>query len=251
MFKYRLLIILYASLLFHACKKSGQNEVPDGFASVPETKPQYNNTSMGVYKGVIIGSVGTIVIKINNGDNLIKGYLAIDNVKDTLSTSQTVTAGQPIVNLNFTGTISSMTLSANADGSDAQISNLSITGHPNAKALVIHENSTQLVMCYGGTISGDLNGNICFVKVGAAIRSEPANFLAKVSIDTFFLKGNCVPETDTVRTNTHYMYDLGNPVRTFSGYPTFSNTAVTGPWVSFFPPTNSTLRGTINCARTY
>lgn len=238
-------------LILVSCKKSETKPVESGFPSAAETKPQYNNTSFGVYKGVVIGSVGTIVLKINNGDTVIRGYLSIDNVKDTLSTTQQVAAGQPIVNLNFTGRISSMTLSANADGSNALLSNLIIAGHPNATALIVHENSNQQVLCYGGTFSGDLNGTICFVKVGTPIRSAPVNFLAKISIDTFFLKGNCIPETDSSRAHTHYMYDLGNPVRTFSGYPTFSNTNVTGPWVSFFPPTNSTFRGTINCVRTY
>lgn len=234
-----------------ACKKSDTKTPEDNYPAVAETKPQYNNTSFGVYKGVVIGSVGTIIFRINNGDGIVKGYLNIDNQKDTLSTSQSVTAGQPLVNLVFTGRFSSMTLSADADGSNAVISNLVITGHPNARALIFHENSTQPLLCYGGTFSGDLNGTICFVKTGSAIRSEPVYFLAKASVDTFFLRGNAVPETDTARTHTHYMYDLGNPVRTFSGYPTFSSTAVTGPWVSYYPPTASTLRGTISCVRTY
>jgi hypothetical protein len=244
-------LILFTLLILGSCKKSDTKPVESGFPTSAETKPQYNNTTFGVYKGVIIGSVGTIVLKINNGDTIIRGYLNIDNVKDTLSTTQQISTGQPVINLNFTGRFSSMTLSANADGSNAQLSNLIIVGHPNATALVVHENSNQQVLCYGGTFSGDLNGTICFVKVGTSIRSAPVNFLAKVSIDTFFLKGNCIPEIDSSRTHTHYMYDLGNPVRTFSGYPTFSNTNVAGPWVSFFPPTNTTFRGTINCVRTY
>ncbi|MBI5371520.1 MAG: hypothetical protein HZA79_05780 [Sphingobacteriales bacterium] len=248
----KLLSLLIAlALIGSACKKTKTESSSGGLPVSPETKPQYNNTSFGVYKGVVVGSTGTIVIRINNGDTIVKAYLSIGNNKDTLSANQPVIAGQPILDLDFTGRISSMTLSANADGSNAQVTSLTITGHPNAGALVVHENSTQQVLCYEGTFSGDLNGTICFVKVGTLIRSEPVNFLAKVPADTFFLKGNCVPETDTLRTHTHYMYDLGNPVRTFSGYPTFSNTNVTGPWVSYFPPTNTTFRGTINCTRTY
>ncbi|MBL7740391.1 MAG: hypothetical protein JNK14_14335 [Chitinophagaceae bacterium] len=244
-------LIIALTLVAIACKKTKTDPPPDGFPTSAETKPQYNNTSFGVYKGIIVGSTGTVVLRINNGDTIVKGYLSIGSVKDTLSTTQQLVAGQPILSLNFSGRISSFTLSANADGSNAQITNLNIAGHPNAKALVVHENSTQQVLCYEGTISGDLNGAICFVKTGTPIRSEPVSFLAKISSDTFFLKGNCIPETDTLRTHTHYMYDLGNPVRTFSGYPTFSNTNVTGSWVSFFPPTGTTFRGTINCIRTY
>lgn len=251
MLKTNISLTFLVLFIFVSCKKSDTKPLESGFPSAAETKPQYNNTTFGVYKGIVIGSVGTIVLKINNGDTIIRGYLSIDNIKDTLTTTHQVSPGQPILNLEFTGRISSMALSANADGSNAQLSNLIITGHPNATALLVHENSDQQVLCYGGTINGDLNGTICIVKVGMPIRSAPVNFLAKVSIDTFFLKGNCIPEMDSSRTHTHYMYDMGNPVRTFSGYPTFSNTNVTGPWVSFFPPTNTTFRGTINCVRTY
>lgn len=251
MLKNAFLFALLISGFILSCKKPDTKLPDDSFPAIAETKPQYNNTSFGVYKGVVIGSVGTIVFRINNGDAIVKGYLNIDNQKDTLSTTQSVVAGQPLVNLAFTGRFSSMTLSADADGSNAVISNLVIAGHPNARALLVHENSTQPVLCYGGTFSGDLNGTICFVKTGAAIRSAPVLFLAKASVDTFFLRGNAVPETDSSRTHTHYMYDLGNPVRTFSGYPTFSSAAVTGPWVSYYPPTASSLRGTINCVRTY
>lgn len=252
MLKNILYTALVIALVFPFCKKTGSTpQPPAGFPSSAETKPQYNNTSFGVYKGIVVGSAGTIIIRINNGDTLVKGYLNIDNLKDTLSTTRKLTAGQPIVNLNFNGRFSSLTMSADADGNNAQITNLVITGHPGARALIVHENSTQQLLCYGGTFTGDLNGTICFIKTGTAPRSEPVYFLAKASTDTFFLKGYGIPEMDSARTHTHYIYDLGNPVRTFSGYPTLTLANVTGSWVSFFPPTNSNLRGSINCTRTY
>lgn len=238
-------------ILFSACKKSSTEEqLPDGLPKTAETKSQYNNTSFGVYKGVILGSSGNIILRINNGDNTVKGYLTIDNQNDTLATTQQLIAGQPIVNLNLTGRISSMTFSANADGSNAKISNLNIAGHPNPTALIVHENSTQQVLLYEGTFSGDLNGRINFVKIGTPIRSQPVEFIAKISTDNFYLRGQAVPEVDTARTNTHYMYDYGNPVRSFEGYPTFTQTKVTGTYASYVNNVGL-FRGTFDCIRTY
>ena len=52
---------LLLPLILVSCKKSETKPVDSEFPSAAETKPQYNNTTFGVYKGVIIGSVGTIV----------------------------------------------------------------------------------------------------------------------------------------------------------------------------------------------
>ena len=183
-----LLIAAFAIALF-ACQKSHNSTTTTatGLASTPETKAQYNNTSFGVYKGVIIGSTGTIVFKINNGDNVVKGYLSIDNTKDTLSTTQTLVAGQAINNVRFTGRISSMTLSVNADGSNASLSNISITGHNNVTIFIIHENSTKQVLCYEGTYSGNLSGTLNCTRVGIN-NGDTAYVLAKVN-DTLFVQG--------------------------------------------------------------
>ena len=144
--------IAYLSVLLtilFACNKSDTNNNGNntGLATSPETKPQYDHTVFGVYKGVIIGSSGTIIFRINNGDNVVKGYLTIDNQKDTLTTTANITLGQPLVNVLFTGNISSMRVSANADGSNASLSNIQINGHNNVTGFIIHENSTKQVLC--------------------------------------------------------------------------------------------------------
>lgn len=183
-----LLIATFAIALF-ACKKSDNNTItPDTrLATAPETKAQYNNTSFGVYKGVVIGSTGTIVFKINNGDNIMKGYLTINNTKDTLSTTQTLVAGQAINDVKFTGRISSMSLSVNADGSNAALSNISIVGHSNVTIFIIHENSTKQVFCYEGTYSGNLSGTFNCTRVGAN-NGDTTYVLAKVN-DTLVVQG--------------------------------------------------------------
>lgn len=200
--KFLLTSLACASVLFFACKKPSNSDTdatkhPPGVATSPETKPQYDNTSFGVYKGVVIGSSGFVIIRVNNGDNTIKGFLTIDALKDTLSTTQTLTAGQPIRNLPLTGRISTMTLSANADGSDAEIKNLTIAGHPNAEALIFHENSTQQVLMYEGTMSGAYTGKINIVKAGTDPKSTPVHLLMKVKDENYYHYGWSAKDTSS------------------------------------------------------
>lgn len=163
-----------------SCKKSNTgNNNDNGLSNNPETKSQYNNTTFGVYKGVIIGSSGTIIFRINNGDNVVKGYLTIDNQKDTLTTNAPITMGQALVNVLFTGKISSMRISANADGCNASLSNIQINGHNNVTGFIIHENSTKQVLCYEGTFSGSESGIINVTRVGLT-GGDTTYLLAKV-----------------------------------------------------------------------
>lgn len=150
------------TVILFACSKSNtdDNTTNKELPTSSETKPQFDNTSFGVYKGVIVGSSGYIVFRIYNGDNIVKGYLNIDNQKDTLTTTTTITAGQPLVNVLFTGKISSMKISANADGSNARLSDIQINGHNNVTGFILHETSTKQVLCYEGTFAGTSTGII-------------------------------------------------------------------------------------------
>ena len=75
--------LLICALVFsiYSCGKS-KTETNSSFATKAETKPQFDKSSFGVYKGVIVGSSGYIVFKINNGDNVVKGFLKIDGKED-------------------------------------------------------------------------------------------------------------------------------------------------------------------------
>ena len=49
--------------LFSSCKKEKNY---NSFSDVPQTKAAFDNSSSGIYKGVFIGSSGTIVMDIGN-----------------------------------------------------------------------------------------------------------------------------------------------------------------------------------------
>ena len=237
-------------LFFTSCDKTYNNFYvpPDQFPAAAETKSPFNNTTFGVYKGVIIGSSGTIVIRINNGDDIVKGYLSVDNAFDTLSASQAVQLSQPISNLKFTGKFSSITLSTDADGSNAILSNISINGHEKVAGIVVHENSNLQVQCFEGSFSGGLTGIMNLIKIGATDKSAPLYLLEKFDSDTVFYRGTGVLDTDSLAT-THYFYDNGNPYRTFSGKGIFVNDIFSGNWSSWSPAGAS--NGSFTCKRTW
>lgn len=226
------------ALGFFACHKATTTPPISvtGLPTTPETKPQYNNTSFGVYKGVVVGSTGTIVFRINNGDNIVKGYLSIDDVEDTLSTTQTLVPGEAIADVLFTGRISSMTLSVNADGSNASLSNISIQGHNNVTIFIIHENADKQVLCYEGTYIGSLSGTLNCTRVGANSVADTAYVLAKVN-DTLVVQG-FGPVT-----NNRVNIMLAPP---FSIQGSFSGDIFSGTW-----SWTNIGTGTFSCTRTF
>jgi hypothetical protein len=239
-----ILLITFTIIVVPGCQKSGTTPAsPDDNVSSTDlgTKAQYNNTSSGVYKGVVIGSTGTIVFTINNGNNAIKGFLTIDNIRDTLTTVQTIVPGQPINNVTFTGRISSMKLSANADGSNATLSNISITGHSNVAILIIHENSTKQILCYEGNYSGSLSGTLNCARVGTN-DGDTVYVLAQFN-DTLKLQSY----GKVINNNTTMNF---GPVYSIQG--SFSGNNFNGTWTHMAFGTGTIIdTGTFACTRTY
>ena len=62
-------------------------------------------SSKGIYKGVVIGSSGTLTINIANGGATITGIMVIDGITVNLTSAVAWVAGQPYV-ADFTGTMS-------------------------------------------------------------------------------------------------------------------------------------------------
>lgn len=238
--KNTILLLLFSTILIFSCGKSGDNP-SNQLPSKAETKPQYDNTSFGVYKGVIIGSSGYIVFRINNGDNTAKGELTIDDRKDILSTTQTITAGQPIVNVKFTGSFSSMTLNAGPDGRNAWITDIRIDGHADdVAAIIFHENSTQQVFSYEGKISGTLSGTINLNKITG---NDTTFSIMKFNNEPIVYYGFSYKiSNDSIGFN---FYDVGAPYYEFKGK--WGGDSFNGSWSD----ETDTNKGTFNSTRTY
>src|SRR4051812_37186388 len=93
------------TLIVVACKKE----------SAVKNNPltNFDNTSQGVYKGVFIGSTGTILLYIHNGDSLVTAYINVDGFTDTLVSTTPYISGQSITDMFFQGSFSTMTFSVN------------------------------------------------------------------------------------------------------------------------------------------
>lgn len=161
------LALLFIATLF-SCKKD-DNDTPNNTTptpyvcptcvTTPEAKAEHDASSGGVYKGVIVGSSGTIALYLYNTGTEVKALVSFDG-QNTTMTTQSLSAwspGQPITNALFTGTINGQTISAyfsvGANGQNPQVQ-LTIPGHT-VKVAVYKETSTTLVKNYEGTYTGD------------------------------------------------------------------------------------------------
>lgn len=160
-----LTLLIVSSLL--SCKKEDDKPTTTTPApytcptcvTTPEAKAEHDGGSGGVYKGVIVGSTGTIALYLYNTGTEVKALVSFDGQNTTMTTQSLSTwmPGQAITNALFTGTINGQAISAyfsvGANGSNPQVQ-LTIPGHT-VKVAVYKETSTALVKNYEGTYTGD------------------------------------------------------------------------------------------------
>ena len=147
-------------LLTFSCKKSDDKKEESFKCSTCITSPEAlaanDASSKGMYKGVVIGSSGTIKFNVQNGGTTITAILVIDGTTATLTSSVSWVNGQPYV-APFTGTLNnqqvSITFSVQPDGSNPIITAANIPGHPNASFALVKETSNALLECFEGTYS--------------------------------------------------------------------------------------------------
>lgn len=158
--KLQFLLATTAILSFSACKKSDSTAVTlytcTTCKTTPDAKAANDGSSKGIYKGVMIGSSGTIMFDIANNGSTITAVMVVDGITVNLTANITWVAGQPYV-APFTGTLSgsavSITFSIGALGQTPTIVSSNIPGHPNATFTIIKETSNSLVECFEGTYS--------------------------------------------------------------------------------------------------
>lgn len=131
-----------------SCKKS--NDTTNN--NTTEALAVNDNSNAGIYKGVLVGSSGTVKIVLLNGNTTIKAYITFNGYNDTLTATTTAVAGSTITNLQFVGSMMAFNFSTSANGSNPSITNITYAGYPNPiRAIVAKQLSTQLVSCYEGS----------------------------------------------------------------------------------------------------
>jgi len=159
-FKFSFLIavlILGISVFTYSCSSDSSSPyVCVTCNDTPAALAENDVVSKGVYKGIVVGSSGTISIDIQNGSNTVTATMVLDGTTIILTSAITPTAGQSYVS-PFTGTYNgspiTITFSVAANGSAPTIVTSDIPGHPNASFQVYKETSTSLIEAFEGTFS--------------------------------------------------------------------------------------------------
>jgi hypothetical protein len=159
------------ALLLNACKKKDETTTTPtpttpsytctNCITAPEAKAANDTVSKGIYKGIVVGSSGTIKFDIMNSDNTIKAYLTIDGATATLTASVNWVAGVSYVS-SFTGTLSGQAVSidfkVDANGGNPLVTAMNIPGHPNAALTLSKETSANLIKCFEGSATNATTG---------------------------------------------------------------------------------------------
>ncbi|TDD98586.1 hypothetical protein [Flavobacterium cellulosilyticum] len=165
-FKNQMALLIFPSLLLGmfmtSCSKDDGTPAVSYTCATCKTTPDalvVNDANVkGVYKGVVVGSTGTIAINIQNGNNTITATMVLDGVSVAFTSNVAVVDGQTYV-APFTGTFNgsaiSMTFSVGLGGANPTITSSSIPGHPNTIFLLSKETSNSLIEAFQGTYTYD------------------------------------------------------------------------------------------------
>jgi len=163
-FKKRIALLIFPAffigILMTSCSKDDETPAASYTCATCKTTPDAlaaNDANVkGIYKGIIIGSTGTLSINIQNGNSTITATMVLDGVSVALTSNVVLVDGQPYV-APFTGTFNgspiSMTFSVGLGGTSPTMVSSSIPGHPNAVFELAKETSTSLIEGFEGTYS--------------------------------------------------------------------------------------------------
>lgn len=159
--------IIFGLVVIAGC---GDDETGPSFPNAPEARSENDNSSKGIYKGVLIGSSGYVKVNIdNNGDGEISMTLNIDNATYQLTTEQRYNSSiggfQGYFRGNVHGGQASIGFYVLNNGQEYGFFEVDIPGHPNVCFQVVKEKSNALVRCFAGTFSGSESGIINFVLI--------------------------------------------------------------------------------------
>jgi hypothetical protein len=151
--KFLVKTLLSITIIFASCSENDPLiTINDSAEELPIALSQYDNSNYGIYKGVFVGSSGTILVNLNN-NGVISVSLTIDGVNYPFTSTESITENEQ-TETTFTYQNNSFSFTVNADGSNPLITNVSIEGHPNASIIVVKENSSYVAQLYEGSYEG-------------------------------------------------------------------------------------------------
>jgi hypothetical protein len=166
-------------LLAYACSKSDEpkkEEEERPLVTAPEAVVAHDGKSGGVYKGVIIGSTGTVKIILQGGT--VSAEVTIDGETKVLAPQNLPSgwiSGQPLKEIVFASGNWTLTFSVAANGEHSHVSSVSLPGHTDVVVCIVKEQSTTLVRAFEGSYS-----------TGDAVFAGTINFVLRSPGDSVF-----------------------------------------------------------------
>ncbi|MBV1923687.1 MAG: CUB domain-containing protein [Flavobacteriaceae bacterium] len=154
----KIFLLFFASLLVLSCTKDA--ELADSSADLSTTLAQYDDTNMGIYKGVFTtqGTMerGTLEISITPNNYGVATLNLVSGQVINFRADRTIDAGAELQDLVFSSSsvIASFKLSADLDGKNVQISDVMYKGITSG-AIAIHETSRAPVTPITGVLACD------------------------------------------------------------------------------------------------
>jgi hypothetical protein len=133
----------------------------------PEANAAYDNTGQGIYKGVLVGSSGTVKFDVANNGTSITAVLVIDGTSVTLTGNGSYSPSTGFQG-SFTGTLNEGTVIVPFTVTNTGVVTVStpvIPGHSNVVIKVFKEKSTQLVEAFEGEFGGADSGTFNLVLI--------------------------------------------------------------------------------------
>jgi len=235
----KLFLLLFASVLVLSCTKDV--ELADSSADLSATLAQYDDTNMGVYKGVFTtqGTLERGILEINITPNNV-GVATLkltSGQKINFIADRTIEAGAEVQNLAFSSSsiMASFKLSADLDGANVQISDVVYKGITSG-AIAAHETSRAPVVPITGVlacddcaahpllVTGD-TGTLSFIYVGDG--SADDSLTAMVDVGVILSNGGsqsgCVDGGATTTCDIDGGGTFGSNVVAWNGTHTYDN----------------------------
>lgn len=153
------LVAIVAMFVFSGCDDDDSEYKCSSCANQPEALAVNDDSGKGIYKGVLIGSSGTIKFDIDNqGDGDYTAVITIGGDEFELTSSSSFGEG------GFEGCFVneaaeiSICILISSDGSEWEITNIQIPLHEDVIMTLYKEFSDQLVEVFEGTYDGDASG---------------------------------------------------------------------------------------------
>ena len=146
------IIVLLGLLILHSCSNcdpSTDEKLPN--ESIAKTA--YNNSNFGIYKGILVGSSGIVMININN-NGTTNALLTIDGVRLEFNAIEQVTEHQSTP-IRFANNDNSFDFMVGENGENPTILNCNFKNYPQVKIQVAKEQSSSPIKCYQGRYTGN------------------------------------------------------------------------------------------------